>query len=131
MRDCIPGRRQRRQRADVGRVSERAGGASVTYEDNPPTLRCYGDEDRSTQSLRRQALSQALGARADVVVDLAELAFADPSLMLDLVMVARRLRKAGRELTLRGAQPDISVLIEYVGVHRLPGVKIAPAPAAA
>ena len=61
-------------------------------------------------------------------MDLAELAFADPSLMLDLVMVARRLRKAGRALTLRGAQPDISVLIEYVGLHRLPGVAIAPAP---
>jgi len=105
--------------------------AIVTYEDNPPTLRCYGDEDRSTQSLRRQALSQALCAPADVVVDLAELAFADPSLMLDFMMVARRLRKAGRKLTLCGAQPDISVLIEYVGLHRLSGVSIAPAPAAA
>ncbi len=51
--------------------------------------------------------------------------------MLDLMMVARRLRKAGRELTLRDAQPDISVLIEYVGLHRLPGVNIAPAPAPA
>ena len=105
--------------------------AIVTYEDNPPTLRCYGHEDRSTQSLRRQALSQALGAPADVVVDLSELAFADPSLMLDLTMLARRLRKAGSRLTLRGAQPDISVLIEYVGLHRLPGVHIAPAPAPA
>ncbi|HVF79835.1 MAG TPA: STAS domain-containing protein [Solirubrobacteraceae bacterium] len=100
----------------------------VTFEDNPPTLRCYGDEDRSTQSLRRQALSQALRARADVVVDLAELAFADPSLMLDLAMIARRLRKADRSLILSAAQPDISVLIEYVGLHRLPGVTIAPAP---
>jgi anti-anti-sigma regulatory factor len=105
--------------------------AIVTYEDNPPTLRCYGDEDRSTQSLRRRALSQALCARKNVTVDLAELAFADPSLMLDFVMVARRLRKAGRILTLRGAQPDICVLIEYVGLHRLPGVTIAPAPAPA
>ncbi len=94
-------------------------------------MRCYGDEDRSTQSLRRQALSQALCAPDDVVVELAELAFADPSLMLDFVMVARRLRKAGRELTLRNAQPDISVLIEYVGLHRLAGVNIAPAPAPA
>ena len=102
--------------------------AIVTYEDNPPTLRCCGDEDRSTQSRRRQALSQALCAPADVMVELAELAFADPSLMLDLVMVARRLRKRGRMLTLRGAQPDISVLIEYVGLHRLPGVAIAPPP---
>jgi len=91
-------------------------------------LRCYGDEDRSTQSLRRQALSQALCAPGDVLVDLAELAFADPSLMLDLAMIARRLRKGGRQLTLRGAQPDISVLIEYVGLHRLPGVAIAPSP---
>ena len=91
-------------------------------------LRCCGDEDRSTQSRRRQALSQALCAPAHVMVDLAELAFADPSLMLDFVMVARRLRKRGLTLTLRGAQPDISVLIEYVGLHRLPGVTIAPAP---
>ncbi len=66
-----------------------------------------------------------------MVVELGDLAFADPSLMLDFVMVARRLRKAGRELTLRNAQPDISVLIEYVGLHRLPGVNIAPAPACA
>ena len=102
--------------------------AIVTYEDSPPTLRCCGDEDRSTQSRRRQALSQVLCAPADVTVDLAELAFADPSLMLDLMMVARRLRKAGRMLTLRDAQPDISVLIVYVGLHRLPGVTIAPAP---
>lgn len=94
-------------------------------------MRCCGDEDRSTQSLRRQALSQALVAPEDVLVDLADLAFADPSLMLDLAMIARRLRKSGRKLTLRGAQPDISVLIEYVGLHRLPGVAIAPAPAPA
>jgi len=119
--DCIPGRARPRE----------VGGVIVTFEDNPPTLRCYGDEDRSTQSLRRRALSQALCAPADVVVDLAELAFADPSLMLDLAMIARRLRKSGRKLTLRGAQPDISVLIEYVGLHRLPGVAIAPAPAPA
>lgn len=64
-------------------------------------------------------------------MDLAELAFADPSLMLDFAMVARRLRKAGRHLTLRNAQPDIRVLIEYVGLHRLPGVTIGPAPAPA
>ena len=47
--------------------------------------------------------------------------------MLDLAMIARRLRKAGLKLILCDAQPDISVLIEYVGLHRLPGVMIAPA----
>jgi anti-anti-sigma regulatory factor len=103
----------------------------VTYDDNPPLLRCVGDEDRATQSLRRQALSRALHAPADVVVDLTELVFADASLMLDLAMVARRLRKAGRKLMLHGAQPDISTLIEYVGIHRLPGVTVAPSPSPA
>ena len=94
-------------------------------------LRCCGDEDRSTQSLRRQALSQAISASADVTVDLSELAFADPSLMLDLAMLARRLRKAGLKLLLQGAQPDISALITYVGMHRLSGVLVIPAPASA
>lgn len=64
----------------------------------------------------------------DLVVDLHDLAFADPSLMLDLAMVARRLRKRGASLRIRGAQPTILTLIEMVGLHRLPGVVIdAPA----
>lgn len=96
--------------------------------DNPPTLRCCGDEDRATQSLRRQALSQALNASADVTVELSELSFADASLMLDLAMLARRLRKAGCRLVLRDAQPVVSTLIEYVGLHRLPGVTIEQQP---
>ncbi len=70
-------------------------------------------------------------SRANVTVDLSELAFADPSLMLDLVMLARRLRKAGLELLVRNPQPDIIALIEYVGLHRLPGVQILPSPAPA
>jgi anti-anti-sigma regulatory factor len=105
--------------------------AIVSYDEHPPVLRCCGDEDRTTQSLRRRALSQALHAPTDLVVDLSELVFADPSLMLDLAMVARRLRKAGCEISLHDAQPDIHVLIEYVGLHRLPGVNVVPAPATA
>ncbi len=65
-----------------------------------------------------------------MTVELSELAFADPSLMLDLAMLARRLRKAGLELRLQNAQPDITALIEYVGVHRLEGVQVLPAPVA-
>jgi anti-anti-sigma regulatory factor len=94
-------------------------------------LCCCGDEDRSTQSLRRRALSQALRAPTNVVVDLSELAFADPSLMLDLAMLARRLRKSGLKLLINDPQPDIRALIEYVGLHRLPGVKVFPARAPA
>ena len=93
-------------------------------------LRCSGDEDRTTQSLRRTALSRALASESDLTVDLSDLTFADPSLMLDLAMVARRLRKAGHVMTVRGAQPQIHRLIEMVGLNRLPSVAIeAPAPA--
>jgi anti-anti-sigma regulatory factor len=59
-------------------------------------------------------------------VDLGELTFADSSLMLDLAIVARRLRIAGRRLHLRNAQPQVWRVIEVVGVNRLPGVVAEP-----
>jgi anti-anti-sigma regulatory factor len=65
----------------------------------------------------------AFGAQGDVVVDLTELVFADASLMLDLAVLSRRLRRHGRAILLRGAQPQIQTLIELVGLHRLPGVR--------
>jgi anti-anti-sigma regulatory factor len=42
--------------------------------------------------------------------------------MLDLALVARRLRKSGRSMTLSGAQPQIQRLIQLVGLDKLPGV---------
>ena len=108
--------------------------AIVEFAAHPPTLRCSGDEDRSTQARRRQALVRAIKARADVVVDLAELSWADPSLMVDFAMLARRLRAQGRALSLRDPQPQIAALLELVGLTRLPAVRIertSPAPVAA
>jgi anti-anti-sigma regulatory factor len=69
-------------------------------------------------------LIRALRADHDVVVDLTDLAFADGSLMADLAMVSRRLRTHGKALLLKGAQPQIMVLIETFGLHRLPGVRL-------
>lgn len=60
------------------------------------------------------------------MIDLTELTWADASLMLDFVMLARRLRAQGRTLELRNAQPQIVALIELVGLDRLQGVNIAP-----
>jgi anti-anti-sigma regulatory factor len=96
----------------------------VEFADNPPVLRCAGDEDRATQSQRRRALIRAFRAQGDLIVDLSELAFADTSLMLDLAMLSRRLRRRGRTLLLRAPQPQIWTLIELVGLHRLPGVRL-------
>jgi anti-anti-sigma regulatory factor len=61
----------------------------------------------------------------DLIVDLSELTFADASVMVDLAMLALRLRQNGRRLLLRGAQPHIQRLIELVGLDRQPGVAFA------
>ncbi len=44
--------------------------------------------------------------------------------MVDLAMLARRLRVQGKGIRLRGAQPQVRALIEHVGLHRLPGVRL-------
>ncbi len=71
-------------------------------------------------------MARAIRSAADVTVDLSELVFADASLMLDLAMVARRLRHHGCEISLCGARPQIRALIEVTGLHRLPGVSLDP-----
>ena len=72
---------------------------------------------------------RAIHAQANVVVDLSELTFADSSVMLDLAVLARRLRAHGREILLRGAQPQVLMLIKHVGLHRLPAIRFEPTPA--
>ena len=83
-----------------------------------------GDEDRATSGLRRRAISAALSAGRDVVVDLSDLRFADSSLMVDLAVLAQRLRAEGRALRLRGPQPQIQRLIELTGLHRMPAIAL-------
>ena len=74
---------------------------------------------------------RALRAQTNVIVDLSELAFADSSVMLDLAVLARRLRVRGREILVRGAQPQVMMLIKHVGLHRLPAVPFEASPALA
>ena len=100
----------------------------VTLDENDFVLRVWGDEDRATQSLRRRPLSRVLTTmREDLTVDLTDLAFADSSLILDLAMLARRLRHAGRAMVLHGPQPQIQRLIEIIGLDRFEGVHVAAA----
>ena len=69
-------------------------------------------------------MSAALSAGRDVVVDLTELTFADSSLMVDLAVLAQRLRARGCALRVRGSQPHIQRLIELVGLHRQPAIAV-------
>jgi anti-anti-sigma factor len=104
----------------------------VSFDEQLGVLRVTGDEDRATSGRRRRPLSAALKATRDVMVDLSELRFADPSLMIDLACLAQRLRAHGRTILLLHPQPHIRTLIELVGLHRMPSVRvIAPQPAAA
>ena len=89
-----------------------------------------GDEDRTTAGRRRRALSAALAATKDVIADLSDLTFADASVMLDLAVLARRLRMRGRVLRVHGPRPQVRALIELVGLDRQPAVSMGgPLPA--
>jgi anti-anti-sigma regulatory factor len=99
----------------------------VSFDEQLGVLRVTGDEDRVTSGRRRRPFSAALQARYDVTVDLSELRFADPSLMIDLACLAQRLRAHGSTLSLRHPQPHIRQLIEMVGLHRLPSVLLIAA----
>lgn len=66
-----------------------------------------------------------------MTVDLRDLAFTDTSLMVDLAMLANRLRRRGRQLRLLAPRPQIMSVIEQVGLHRLPGVRLEGGPAPA
>ena len=102
----------------------------VSFDEQLGVLRVSGDEDRTTSGRRRRPISAALKAPRDVIVDLSELSFADPSLIIDLACLAQRLRAHGRSLLLRHPQPHVQQLIELVGLHRMPSVRvIAPQPA--
>ena len=45
-------------------------------------------------------------------------------MIVDLACLAQRLRAQGRTLWLSGAPPNIRTLIETVGLHRLPAVRL-------
>jgi anti-anti-sigma factor len=96
----------------------------VSYDEHRATLVVMGEEDRLTSGRRRRALSCALRAGCDVVVDLRGLSWADSSLLIDLAVLARRLRQQGRSVSLRGAQPQVRRLIELMGLDRLPAVAV-------
>ena len=78
-----------------------------------------------TSGRRRRAFSSALCAQVDVSVDLRHLTFADSSLMVDLSVLARRLRAHGSRLWLDSPQPHIRRLIELMGLDRQPAVGLA------
>jgi anti-anti-sigma factor len=101
----------------------------VSFDEQLAILRIAGDEDRTTSGKRRRPLSVALRSTRDVIVDLSELRFADSSLMIDLAILAQRLRAQGRTLWLSGAPPNIRVLIQTMGLHRLPSVRLDGTPA--
>jgi anti-anti-sigma factor len=87
-------------------------------------LRCAGDEDLATRGRRNPIFLRAGRLGSSVDVDLGELIFADSSFVVDLAMLARRLRRQGCELRLRRAQPTVQRIIEMAGLHQLPNLRV-------
>ena len=96
----------------------------VSFDEQLGLLHVSGDEDRTTSGRRRRPLSCALRASRDVIVDLSDLQFADSTLMLDLAVLAQRLRKTGARLLLCAPQPQVRFLIERMGLDRQPAVQL-------
>lgn len=48
--------------------------------------------------------------------------------MLDLAVLARRLRARGRIMWISRPQPQINELLELTGLLRLPGIKLVRSP---
>ncbi len=103
----------------------------VSFDAQRAVLRVTGEENRSTSGSRRRPISAALKATHDVCVDLSDLRFADMSFMLDLAVLAKRLRAEGCQIELRRPQPSVRTLIEVAGLDRLPSVALRPQPARA
>lgn len=89
-------------------------------KDNGPracVVRLSGDIDMSVVPELREALDAALyGGCTNVVLDLAEVTYADSSALGLLVWLDHRLRPAGGRLVLAGARRDVARILELSGL---------------
>lgn len=91
----------------------------ISKDDGPRAcvVRLSGDIDMSVVPEMRHALDDALeGGCANVVLDLAEVTYADSSALGLLVWLDHRLRPAGGRLVLAGARRDVGRILELSGL---------------
>jgi len=92
----------------------------VVTKDNGPracVVRLSGDIDMSVVPELRASLDDALeGGCSNVVLDLAEVTYADSSALGLLVWLDHRLRPSGGRLVLAGARRDVARILELSGL---------------
>jgi anti-anti-sigma factor len=86
-------------------------------------LRCCGDEDIATQGCRRAALSRALAARTDVVVDLRELTFIDSTGIRLLLEWATAAARRGHAFRLIPGSDRVHLALRLTGVLEALGLE--------
>jgi anti-sigma B factor antagonist len=76
----------------------------------------FGELDLATVDQVRAALSGAIAAPGPVAIDLRACGFVDSRGIGVLVEAAMRLRKQGRQLTLRGLRPRVLRILKVAGL---------------
>ena len=84
------------------------------------TLRLVGELDLYTSSDLREGLRALVGQGATlVVVDLADVTFADSTAMAVLVAAVKLLRAVGGELVLKDPQPAVTKVLKLTGLDTI------------
>jgi len=111
---------------DVHRKThERTGGTQFLEwtidgdHDGKAVLTLVGELDMAAAAAVRSALTEAVGAGDDVVVDLTELGFIDSSGLAALLAAHKAATQAGRSVTLRGVQGNVKRTIAIAGLSEV------------
>jgi anti-sigma B factor antagonist len=86
----------------------------------------FGELDLATVERVKTALSEALAAEGQVVIDLRACGFVDSKGIAALVEAALRLSDQGRRLTLRGVQPRVMRTLGIAGLTKWDLLEVEP-----
>ena len=84
------------------------------WDGSVPVVHLTGSLDARMRALLETELSLACAVPGDIVVDVAQVAEADPVGVAPVVATARALRSQGSHLVVRGAAPTLQRLIEML-----------------
>ncbi len=95
---------------------------ATTEHENVVVLAVAGELDLATVKAFREAVTERLDGKIDLVLDVAGLAFCDSTGLGAIVGLHRGAREAGVRLVLAGPRQRLASLLQISGVDRVVGV---------